>query len=37
MLSKGWRVENDKVVFAIVGIKEFESILAESLMALVAG
>lgn len=36
MLSKGWRVENDKVVFAIVGIKEFESILAESLMALVA-
>ena len=36
MLSKGRRVENDKVVFAIVGIKEFESILAESLMALVA-
>ena len=36
MLCKGRRVENDEVVFAIVGIKEFESILAESLVTLVA-
>ena len=37
MLGKGWRVEHDEIVLILVGIEEFEGIVAESLVANIIG